>query len=136
MPKWPFYLPPKRKIIFLFVLKVKCPQYTYSLPNSGNCYFLVFQNACPNLTCTCSGQSGKCLFSTLICYLLILQNFAFVSPFLPLLLFSQTQTLRLNCIPSSWLSIKSSISHLQAFQISMKFLLQVTSDNWRIQWKF
>ena len=27
-----------------------CPQYTFSLPDSGNCYFLVFQNACPNMT--------------------------------------------------------------------------------------
>ena len=39
---------PKKKELFL-VLKVVCSQYTFSLPNSGNCYFLVFQNACLDL---------------------------------------------------------------------------------------
>ena len=41
-----------------FVLKVVCLQYNFSLPDLGNCYFLVFQNACPNLTFTCPGQSN------------------------------------------------------------------------------
>ena len=59
-----FSLAPKEKEL-LFVLKVVCPQYTSSLPDSGNCYFLVFQNACPNQTFTCPRQSGKCLCSTL-----------------------------------------------------------------------
>ena len=49
-----FYLPPKEKELF-FVLKVVCPQYTFRLPNSGNCYFLVFLNGwffakCPLFT--------------------------------------------------------------------------------------
>ena len=59
-----FLLAPKRKRL-IFVLKVVCPQYTSSLPDSGYCYFQVFQNACPNLTFACPGQSGKCLCSTL-----------------------------------------------------------------------
>ena len=41
--------PPPPKVIF--VLKVVCPQYTFSLPDLGNCYSLVFQNACLNLDC-------------------------------------------------------------------------------------
>ena len=57
-----FLLAPKSHF---FVLKVVCPQYTFSLPDSGYCYFLVFQNACPNLIFICPGQSGKCLCSTL-----------------------------------------------------------------------
>ena len=57
-------LVPKRKRV-IFVLKVVCPQYTFSLPYSGNCYFLVFQIACPNLTLTCPGQSGKLLYSAM-----------------------------------------------------------------------
>ena len=48
----------------------------------------------------------------------------------------QNYTLALNCILSSWLSVKGSLTHLQALQISMKFFLQVTSDNWRILWMF
>ena len=59
-----FLLAPKRKRLF-FVLKVVRPHYTFSSPDSGNCFFLVFQNACPDLTLTCPGQSGKCLCSTL-----------------------------------------------------------------------
>ena len=51
---------PKKIYELFFVLKVVCPQYTFSLPDSGNWYLLVFQNACPNLTFTCPGQSGKC----------------------------------------------------------------------------
>ena len=56
----------KRKQV-IYVLKVVhvCPQYTFSLPDSANFYFLVFQNTCPNLTFTCPGHSGKCLCSTL-----------------------------------------------------------------------
>ena len=50
-----FLLAPIEKVIF-FVLKVICPQYTLSLLDSGNCYFVVFQNACPILTFTCPGQ--------------------------------------------------------------------------------
>ena len=41
-----FFLPQKEKELF-FVLKVICPQYTFSLADSGNWYFLVFHNACP-----------------------------------------------------------------------------------------
>ena len=47
------------------------PQYTFSLPDSGNCYFFVFQNSCPNLTFTCPGQSGK-----LLCSILLLECFS------------------------------------------------------------
>ena len=65
LPEWHFYLPQKKGKKVIFVLKVVCPQYTFCLPNSGYCYFLVFQNACPNLTSTCPRQSGKCLCSTL-----------------------------------------------------------------------
>ena len=62
----------------IFVLKVYiCPQYTFSLPDSGNCYFLVFQYACPNLTFTCPGQSGKCLCSTLVLEIVVLVGFYF-----------------------------------------------------------
>ena len=32
-----FYLPQKEKELF-FVLKVMCLQYTFSLPDSGNCF--------------------------------------------------------------------------------------------------
>ena len=42
LPKLHFHLPQKDKF-FVFVLKVMCPQYTFSLPDSSNCYFLVFQ---------------------------------------------------------------------------------------------
>ena len=59
-----FLFAPKRKRV-IFVLKIICPQYTFSLPDLGNSYFSVFQNACPNLTFTCPGQSGMCLWSTL-----------------------------------------------------------------------
>ena len=78
--EWHFYLPKKEKESYSFVLRVICPRYTFTLPDSGNCYFLVFQSACPNLTFTCPnltftcpnltftcpGQSGKCLCSTLM----------------------------------------------------------------------
>ena len=40
-----FLLAPKK--IFLFVLEVICPQYTFSLPDSGNCYFPFFSNYLP-----------------------------------------------------------------------------------------
>ena len=63
-----FLLVPKEKYLF-FVLKVLCTQCSFSLPDSGNCYFLVFQNACPNLTFTCPGQLGKCFGSTLHYYM-------------------------------------------------------------------
>ena len=59
-----FYLPQTGKELF-FVLKVVCPQYTFRLSDSGNCYFLVIWNACSNLTFTYPEQSGKCLCSTL-----------------------------------------------------------------------
>ena len=79
--RMPVLLAPKRKRV-IFVLNIVCPQYTFCfcLPDSGNCYFLVFQNACPNLTFTCPEQSGKCLCSTLqlclfifFCLLLLIQ---------------------------------------------------------------
>ena len=59
-----FLLPLNEKDLF-FVLKVMCPQCTFSLPESGNCYFLIVQNAGLNLTFTCLGQLGRCLCSTL-----------------------------------------------------------------------
>ena len=62
---------PQKKELF-FVLEIVCPQYTFSLPDSGNCYFLVFQNACPSLTFTCPGQSGKCWYVA-PCLVLLLQ---------------------------------------------------------------
>ena len=50
LPDLPFYLrAQKEKELFFLVLKV----------DLGNCYFLVFLNACPNLTFNCSGQSGN-----------------------------------------------------------------------------
>ena len=45
-----FTCPKKKRVIFDSLLKVVCPLYTFSSPDSGNCYFLIFQNACPN-TC-------------------------------------------------------------------------------------
>ena len=64
-----FLIAPKRKIVIFLYWKssyVLCiSQCTLSLPDLGNCYFLVFQNACSNLTYTCPGQSGTCLCSTL-----------------------------------------------------------------------
>ena len=42
-----FLLAPKRKSYFLYWKLYTCTQYSFSLPDSGNCYFLVFQNACP-----------------------------------------------------------------------------------------
>ena len=59
-----FTCPKKTKVISC-KLKVVCPQYTFSLPDLGISYFLVFQNACRNLTFTCPEQLGKCLCSTL-----------------------------------------------------------------------
>ena len=54
----------KRKKLFVVLKDMSTIDlYTFSLPNSGNCYFLVFQNACPNLTFTCPGQAGKCLYN-------------------------------------------------------------------------
>ena len=99
-------LAPKRKRVILFVLEVVCPvcsQYTFSLPNSVNCYFLVFQNACPNLTLTCTGQSRKCLSSTLVPYVrncvcewkrLVASIARFEYSFLPCYLSSVTGTQR------------------------------------------
>ena len=43
MAEWNFYLSQKEEEL----LKVVCPQYIFSLPSTGNYYFLVFQNACP-----------------------------------------------------------------------------------------
>ena len=57
LPEWHFYLPLKERVIFC--IESLCPQYTFSLPDSGSCYFLVFQNACLNLSFTCPRQSGK-----------------------------------------------------------------------------
>ena len=48
-----------RKVIDNFLLA------SNSTGSTGNCYFLVFQNACLNLTFTCPGQSGKRLCSIL-----------------------------------------------------------------------
>ena len=62
--------PERKRVIFINFLKVLCPQCTFSLPDSGTCYFLVFQNAGPDLTFTCPGQSGKCLCSTLTVHVL------------------------------------------------------------------
>ena len=61
LPNLHFHLPPKEKELFFVLKVVHVPQYTFSLPDSGNCFFSVFQNACPNLKFTCPGQSGKCL---------------------------------------------------------------------------
>ena len=62
-----FLLAPERKrVISYVVLKVICPQCTVNLSDLGNCYFLVSQNACPNLTFSCPRQLGKCLCSTLV----------------------------------------------------------------------
>ena len=46
-----FFLAPRRKRV-MFVLKVVCPQYTFSLPDSGKVISWSFQNACRNLTFT------------------------------------------------------------------------------------
>ena len=40
-----FLLAPKRKRLIFFCIESLCPKYTFSLPDSGNCYFFVFQNA-------------------------------------------------------------------------------------------
>ena len=42
-----FYLPPKEIELF-FVLKVVCPLYTFSLPNSDNFSFLGLSKCLPN----------------------------------------------------------------------------------------
>ena len=56
-------LAPKRTCFLFFYWKsyVRNTLLSFSWPDSGNCYFLVFQNACTNLTFNCPGQSGKCL---------------------------------------------------------------------------
>ena len=46
LSEWHFYLPQKEKELF-FVLKVVCPQYTFSLPDSDNCYFLGLSKCFP-----------------------------------------------------------------------------------------
>ena len=79
----PSYLNNLYCIVFI-VLKV-VSQSTLCLPESGNCYSLVFQNACPNLTCTCPRQSGKCLCSTQFLNSLIpvlMSNFILIHPFM------------------------------------------------------
>ena len=44
----------KKKVFF--ALKDECPQHTFSFPDLGNCYFLVFQNDCPNLLLLAPGN--------------------------------------------------------------------------------
>ena len=60
-----FYLPQREKSPFCIESHMSIILYTNSLPDLGNCYSLIFQNTCPNLTFTCPGQSGKYLCSTL-----------------------------------------------------------------------
>ena len=47
--------PPPKKESYFFVLEVVCRPYNFSLPDMGNCYFLVFQITCLNLTFTVLG---------------------------------------------------------------------------------
>ena len=54
-------LAPKRKKVIFCIESQIGSQYTFCLSDLGNCYLLSFQNACPNLTFTCPGQSGKVL---------------------------------------------------------------------------
>ena len=67
LPEWHFYLPHK-DFFFFFFLSWKSYMYvhntllhtcTCNLPNSGKCYFLVFQHACPNLTLLALGNQAS-----------------------------------------------------------------------------
>ena len=67
-----FLLAPKGKRVFYFCIEsYTCPWYTFTLPDLSNCFFLVFQNACRNLTFTCPRKSGKCFCSTLMHFKLV-----------------------------------------------------------------
>ena len=52
---------PKKKKSYILCIESRRPQYTFDLPDSGNCYFLVFQNACPNQTFTWPGNRASAL---------------------------------------------------------------------------
>ena len=57
--------PKSKRVIFLYWRLYNVHNTLLACPISGNCYFLVFQNACPNLTFIWPGQLGKCFCSTL-----------------------------------------------------------------------